>query len=82
VDEGVKQYMADSPHEQLCKTILEALRNSKENMLALSAMIRRKGIARFDERARNSALKDLVLSGQVVQAGKSFKLIPESQTSV
>lgn len=75
VDTGVSQYMADSEHERLCKAILEVLRNSKTGAMSVSTMIRRKGIAKFDERARGSALKDLVISGQVVQAGKTYKLV-------
>lgn len=74
IDSGTKLYMADSDHERLGKAIIEAIRNAKDCTMHESTMIRRKGIAKYDERARNSALKDLMTTGQIVKVGKAYKL--------
>jgi hypothetical protein len=72
IEYGVTTYMADSEHERLGKAILEAIKNAKDETIHESSLIRRRGIAKFDERARNSALKDLLMTGQVVKVGKAY----------
>jgi hypothetical protein len=74
IESGTKLYMADSDHERLGKAIVEAIKNAKDQTMHESTLIRRKGIARFDERMRNSAIKDLVTTGQIVRVGKAFKI--------
>lgn len=74
VESGTRIHMADSEHERLGKAIMEALRNIGDAVMHESTLIRRKGIAKFDERMRNSAIKDLVTTGQIVKVGKAFKL--------
>lgn len=74
IESGTKLYMADSEHERLGKAIVEAIRNAKDQTMHESTLVRRKGIAKFDERMRNSAIKDLVLTGQIVKVGKAYQL--------
>jgi hypothetical protein len=74
VESGTRIYMADSEHERLGKTILEAVANSPDKTMHLSTMIRRRGISKFDERMRNAAIKDLVTTGQLKQVGRAYTL--------
>lgn len=79
VDTGVRDYMADSDHERLGKAIVEALKGTKKGLLHESSLVRRKGIAKYDERARNSAIKDLIITGVIKAVGKAFQLVEAAE---
>jgi hypothetical protein len=69
VESGVRIHMADSEHERLGKAILEALRKARKPVHE-SDLIRCKGISKFDKRMRNSAIEDMVTTGQIVRVGR------------
>lgn len=72
VESGTRIHMADSDHERLAKAILEAVASAPDKTMHLSTLIRRRGIGKFDERMRNSAIKDLVTTGQLIQKKQSY----------
>jgi len=72
VESGVRLFMADSEHERLGKAIVEAVRKAGKPVHE-SHLIRGKGISKFDKRMRNSAIEDLITTGQIRRAGRDGK---------
>lgn len=80
IDKGVREFMASSEFEGLCKAILSALRKAANNTMPMSALLRVKGISKSEDRLVTSAIDRLVNIGDVVRmngrngTGKSVRL--------
>lgn len=75
LDKGIAEYMSGSDFEALTKSILAALKKSKDGTAARSTLLRAKGISKADGRQFTAALDRLVETGQVSRNGQTVKLI-------
>jgi hypothetical protein len=67
LDRGVRDHMASSDFESLCKAILAALHKSKDGSMPMSHLLRVKGISKAEDRHVNAAVDRLVRVGEVVR---------------
>ncbi|CAH1657049.1 conserved hypothetical protein [Hyphomicrobiales bacterium] len=79
LDRGVREHMASSEFESLCKAIVAALRKSKDGAMPMGHLLRIKGISRSEDRHVNAAIDRLVRVGDVVRTrarngGQGLKL--------
>lgn len=65
IETGVAQYMAGSPFEELCNTVLRALKESKDGELAHSVILKKKGVSAYDQRMVKSAYDRLQELGEI-----------------
>ena len=67
---GIERHMAASPAEALRKIIKEILRGAKDNTIAYSELLRRKGVSGSDLKEVDGALSYLIESGEIDILGK------------
>ncbi|MDF0521790.1 DNA-primase RepB domain-containing protein [Bradyrhizobium yuanmingense] len=72
VEDGAERYMSGSPFEALCKAIVEAVRQCKdEDGLKNAELLRKPGVKQADTRTVDQALTRLISgTGQIVNVGK------------
>lgn len=72
VEDGAERYMSGSPFEALCKSIVEAVRQCKdEGGLKNAELLRKPGVKQADTRTVDQALTRLISgTGQIVNVGK------------
>lgn len=74
LDRGVSEFMAGSEFEGLCKAILAALRRARGGSMALSTLLRAKGVSKHDGRMLDGALARLTLTGEVARKGNTLSI--------
>lgn len=76
LDAGAREYMSGSQFEELCKAIMREL-NGAGGEMAQSALVRRRGVSKADDRMVKAALDRLTVSGQIYAPsinGKGVKI--------
>ncbi|MND84216.1 hypothetical protein D3C80_761030 [compost metagenome] len=70
---GVKEYMFGSQFEELCKSIMTAIRKAKDGKLAHSKLVGATGVSKRDEREVKAAIDRLVVAGEIYKPEASSR---------
>ncbi len=86
VSRGIRDHMAGSVFEELCKSVLTALRRNKSGSMTMSALLRAKGVSKSEQRAVDSAVDRLERIGEITRTssrggGASFHLVKSESVS-
>ena len=67
ISSGIRDHMAGSQFEELCKAILVALNKARDGALSMSQLLRVKGVSKAEDRMVNAAIDRLVKIGDVAR---------------
>lgn len=70
ISRGIRDHMAGSQFEELCKAVLLALKQSKSGTLPLSVLLRARGVSKAEDRLVRSAIDRLAAVGDIEQPVK------------